>query len=99
MVLSEKAKQQLLVVVESMNMEKPKTKDMSALIHRLPAGQGSRLVVNSDGNAIFLAARNIKKTGVSETRNLHVADVLQYQYVIISKQGIQELENALSVKK
>ena len=93
MVLSEKAKHNLVVVLDNMDMEKPKTKAMNEMIKKLPAGKSSRLVAYSDGNAkIFMAARNITKTGVSETRNLNVVDVLNYKYLLISKDGIKELE-------
>ena len=80
-------------------MEKPKTKFMAEMIRKLPAGKASRLVVNSHGKNVFLSARNIAKTGVSETRNLNVVDLLNYKYVLISKEGIKEIETAFSPKK
>ncbi len=95
MVLSDKVKQNLLVVVDDLGMEKPKTKAMAAMIKKSPAHSGSRLMINSEGNNIFLAARNIAKTGVTETRNLNVADLLNHKYVMISKNGIKEMEKAL----
>ena len=92
MVLSEKVKNNLLVVLDELKMEKPKTKEMSVMISKLPAKVASRLVVNSEGKNIFMSARNIKKTGVTETRNLNVAELLNYKYVLITKDGIKELE-------
>ena len=92
MVLSDKAKNNLVVVLDNMEMEKPKTKEMAQMIKKLPAGKASRLVVNSEGKNVFMAARNIAKTGVSETRNLNVADLLNYKYVLISREGIKDLE-------
>jgi large subunit ribosomal protein L4 len=93
MVLSEKVKQNLMVVVETMEMEKPKTKEMATMISKLPAKKASRLVLYSDGKKnIFLAARNIARTAVAEARNLNVADLLNYKYLVVSKDGIKELE-------
>ncbi len=67
MVLSEKAKKNLLVVLDVMEMEKPKTKEMNEMVQKLPGAKDSRLVLYSKGNSqIFLAARNIERTGVSE---------------------------------
>src|SRR3989344_4136193 len=66
MVLSEKAKNNLVLVLDNMNIDTPKTKVMSDLIKRLPIKNQSRLIAYSEGkNNIFLSARNITKTGVS----------------------------------
>src|SRR5579863_482461 len=46
MVLSEKAKKNLLVVLDAYSTEKPKTKDMAMMIKKLPGAETSRLVVS-----------------------------------------------------
>jgi len=99
MVLSEKAKNNLLVVLDSMELSKPKTKEIAVAINKLPIKANSRLVAyNVKDKNIFLAARNIKKTGVSEARNLNVADLLNYKYVLISKDGIKDIETTFGGK-
>ncbi|MSU54240.1 MAG: 50S ribosomal protein L4 [Candidatus Staskawiczbacteria bacterium] len=99
MVLSEKAKKNLLVVLDSASIEKPKTKDMASTIKNLPIKLDSRLVVYQTADKkMFLATRNIKKTGVSEARNLNVVDLLNYKYLLISREGIKEIETTF-VKK
>ena len=99
MVLSQKAKDNLLVVLDKLEIEKPKTKAMHDVIKKLPVNSESRLVLYSDGNnKIFLAARNIKKTGVSEARNLNIVDLLNYKYVLLSKDGIKEIEKTFLKK-
>lgn len=92
MVLSEKAKSNLLLVLDTMDMEKPKTKLMAQMIAKLPGSNESRLVVTTQGKNVFLAARNIKKTGVLEARNLNIVDLLNYKYVLVSKDGIKDIE-------
>lgn len=93
MVLSEKVKNNLLVVLDSMEMKAPKTKLMAAVMSKLPVSKSSRLVVYTpEDKKVFIAARNIAKTGVSEARNLNVVDVLNYKYVVVSKDAVKELE-------
>ena len=99
MVLSEKAKNNLLVVLDKLEIEKPKTKTMAEMIKKLPVSKASRLILNSDGSGVFLSARNIVKTGVLETRNLNIVDLLNYKYVLTSKEGIKEIETIFSKKK
>lgn len=93
MVLSQKAKENLLVVLDDMGMEKAKTKVMAGTIAKLPAAAASRLVAyaNVDKN-VFLAVRNIKRTAAENVRNLNVVDLLNYKYLVTSKEGIKELE-------
>lgn len=98
MVLSEKVKNNLLIVLDALEIEKPKTKIVMDMIKKLPCSNGSRLVVNGEGKNIFLAARNIEQTHVSEARNLNVVDLLNYKYVVVSKGGIKEIEKTF-VKK
>ena len=106
MVLSEKVKNNLLVILDSMEAEKPKTKNMATMIQKLPLAKASRLVLNSNGNPpspeasarqrnVFLSFRNIVKTGVSETRNLNIVDLLNYKYILTTKEGIKEIEKNL----
>jgi len=100
MVLSQKVRDNLLVVLDKMEIEKPKTKVIAQIIKKLPVGVASKLVINNgkDKN-VFLSARNIAKTGVSDARNLSVSDLLNYKYLLISKDGIKEIEDTFSMKK
>lgn len=93
MVLSEKAKNSTLVVLDKLEIEKPKTKDMATMIKKLPVNNGSRLIISHDGKNIFLSARNIAKTAVSEARNLNIVDLLNYKYLLVSKEGIKNIED------
>lgn len=93
MVLSEKAKNNLLVVLDNMQMENHKTKLMADLIKKLPANNAGRLVLyTTDNKNMFLAARNIKKTGVLEARNLNIVDLMNYKYLLTDKEGIKEIQ-------
>lgn len=93
MVLSEKAKNNFLVVLDKIDIDVPKTKKMAEMIKNLPAQRGSRLVAYEEkNNKIFLAARNIAKTGALEARNLNLVDLLNYKYLLTTKEGIKEIE-------
>ncbi len=92
MVLSEKAKNNLLVVLDKLEIDKPKTKLIYQVIKKLPVGKASRLVLYKDEKNIFLAARNIAKTRILESRNLNIVDLMNYKYVLVSKDGIKEIE-------
>lgn len=100
MVLSEKANNNLLVVLDKMGVDVPKTKKMAEMIKKLPAREGSRLIAYEGGNSkVFLASRNIVKTGVLEIRNLNLVDLLNHKYLLTTKEGVKEIESTFSAKK
>lgn len=100
MVLSEKAKNNLLVVLDKLEMEGTKTKFMAEVFKKLPLKNDSRLVLYSDGkNNVFLASRNIKKTGVSQARNINLIDLMKHKYVLTTKDGIKEIESTFLKKE
>ena len=93
MVLSEKAKHNHVVVLDALSAEKPKTKTMAEMMKKLPVQKSSRLVLYAGkNNAVYLSARNIKNTGVLEARNVSLLDLLNYKYVVLSKDAIKEVE-------
>jgi len=94
MVLSQKAKDNQLVVLDKMEFEKPQTKIMAKTMSKLPCKEQSTLVLmpNYDKN-IFLSARNINKTDVDDARNLNVLDLLNHKYLLLTKEGITTLKN------
>ncbi len=98
MVLTQKAKENLIVVMDELQMQAPKTKTMATMLKKLPVKDASRLVLYTGDKNIFLAARNIESTGVMEARNVSVVDLLNHKYVLMTKEGIKTLETNLLKK-
>ena len=93
MVLSQKAKENLLVLVDDLTIEKPKTKAMAEILAALLSEKGSRLVVlPTKDDTIVRATRNIPKAGTMEARDLNTLDVLSYKYLVMPKEAIKVLE-------
>jgi len=93
MVLSEKAKNNFLIVLDDLKIEKIKTKEVSGFLKKLPCGAGSRLVALPEyDKKIVLAARNIPKTATIEARNLNALDLLNYKYLLMSKETIKKIK-------
>ncbi len=92
MVLSEKARNNLLIVLEELKIDKPKTKIMVDILKKF-SRQGSILIVlpNYDKNLI-LSARNIAGVSIIEVRNLNVLDLLNTKYLLLTKDSIKTIE-------
>jgi len=97
MVLSEKAKSKTLVVLDKIELEKGKTKEMVATLKKLPCKESKTLIAmpNYD-KKVFLASRNIKKTAIEDARNLNVLDLLNSKYLVVTKESIKTIEKTFA---
>ncbi len=91
-VLSQKAKDGI-IVVDSLAIEKVSTKAFAIDLGAIKAA-GKILVVGNDANLIK-SARNIDKVTVHAVNNVSVYDVLDNNFIVISKDDIKALEGGL----
>jgi large subunit ribosomal protein L4 len=98
MVLSQKAKDSELILLEDLKIEKPKTKLMAKILEKLKSKiknfKGSTLIVipKHDKNFI-LAARNIEDVGIVEAKNLNCLDLLSFKFLLMPKDSINVIKN------
>ena len=93
MVLSAKAKEKLIIILDSLKLESPKTKIMAEIIKKLIPGKISALfVLAKKDDKIFKAGRNISGLQITEARNLNALDLLSFKYVILTKETINEIK-------
>ena len=96
MVLSAKAKGNFLLVLETLKLEKIKTKIIAQLLQKLPCKNESALIVlpGMDKNLI-LASRNLKKAKPSQVKDLNALDLLSFKYLVMPKESIKTLKEAI----
>ena len=93
-VLSEKVGHGL-IVVDSLALDKASTKDFATALKAIKA-EGKTLVVVGEGNDnLVLSARNIGSVELAETWNISVYDVLNCDNLVVSKDDIKKIEEAL----
>jgi large subunit ribosomal protein L4 len=99
MALSAKAKNNLLVVLDELKINEPKTKIMAKILEKLPLKDKSALIALPayDKNAI-LAARNIPRTQTIQAKDLNALDLLSFKYLIMPKEAIKVIKETF-VKK
>jgi large subunit ribosomal protein L4 len=92
MVLTDKVKHDRLLVVDAFKIEEGKTRVVGDMRKRLPGSDRPMLIVTTDkDSAIALGVRNIEKTAVIGARNLNVRDLLKYEYVLASKESMDQV--------
>lgn len=88
-VLSKKLAEGQLKVVDSLNLEAPKTKLLFSVIKNfLPAV----LVAAAENKSINRASRNIQKAKSLNGSSLNVEDLLKYKNVLVEKKAIAEIK-------
>jgi large subunit ribosomal protein L4 len=102
MVLSDKFKNNLLIVLDELKLEKAKTKFLVQLLESLKVKiknfkKGNTLIAlpNDDKN-IILAARNLPEINTLWARDLNTLDVLSFKYLILPKDSIKVIKDTFT---
>ncbi|TDQ34710.1 50S ribosomal protein L4 [Aureibacillus halotolerans] len=82
------------IVLESLVMDSPKTKEMAAVLTGLSAVNA--LIVTADvDDAVFLSARNLQGVSVCKASQLSVLDVLHHHKIVFTKDAVAKVEEVL----
>lgn len=97
MVLSQKVKDNELILLDDLKLEKPKTKLMVKIIENLKSKiknlKGSILIaIPKHDKSLILAARNIPKVSILEARNLNCLDLLNHKFLLMPKTSIKVIK-------
>jgi large subunit ribosomal protein L4 len=94
MVLSDRAADERLIVVEDYAIAQAKTKLVADVRQKLPgAGTSGLLVLTSDDKDIKVASQNLPKTETISVSSLNVRDLLIAEYVFVSKAGLEKMKD------
>jgi len=97
MVLSEKAKGNFLIVLDSLKLDQVKTKEMVKIFKSLPSkNQSCLLALPKVEKNIVLSTRNIPKTQTIEARNLNIIDLLSLKYLVLPKESIKVIKETFT---
>ena len=90
-VLSAKVGEEKLIVVDSLDFEKPKTKEMKAVLDNLKINKALVVVDGDSANAI-LSAKNLPTARGVYSNSISVYDILKYDTVVITKSAVKAIE-------
>ncbi len=93
--LSRKLRDKLLLVVDALELEQPKTRLLADRISALGIDGKALLVDSSDNVNLLLASRNNPKLQMADPMNVNVYDVVNSRYLIITQASLQKLVEVL----
>jgi large subunit ribosomal protein L4 len=95
-VLSDKAKMEALFVVESFSFDKPKTKDVLALIDSMGlTGKKLLILTSAFDEALMLGGRNIKNVAIIEASFASAYDLIDNEAILMDKASVDILNTQL----
>ena len=94
-VLSELVRQDRLVVVESMQLEAPKTKLLAGKLKELELD--NVLILNEAfDETLFLAARNLPNVGICDAASIDPVVLIRFEKVLVTLPALKLIEERLS---
>jgi large subunit ribosomal protein L4 len=100
-VLSAKAKNNLLVVLDKLKLEKIKTKEMAEIIKGLKiGGEGLKgksvlIALPEMDKDIIIAARNIPEIATIQAKDLNCLDLLSFKYLLLPKNSLKVIKDTV----
>lgn len=94
MVLSDKLRNEQIIVVEDLQLKSHKTRDFRALLKLFDLA-GKVLVVDDENRNLYLGSRNLPGIRMVPTSGVNVYDLLNCEHLVISRQAVEKLEETL----
>ncbi len=94
-VLSMKAKENNIKVIDSLTVESLKTKDLKNLLSNLGLNGKTLFITSNDAENLYLASRNLNNVGVLLTSELNVYDMLHADTIVLDEEAVKQIEEVL----
>ena len=89
--LTSKVQNDEMVVLDSLTLEAPKTKEVVKMLNAFNAKKP--LIITAEANeTVYKSARNIEGVAVLPVNNINVYDLLKYPKVIMTKDAVSKIE-------
>ncbi|EZP79110.1 50S ribosomal protein L4 [Parageobacillus genomosp. 1] len=94
--LSSKVLENNIVVLDSLTLEAPKTKEMAKILNNLSVDRKALIVTDDVNENVALSARNIPGVTVVTANGINVLDVLNHDKLVITKAAVEKVEEVLA---
>lgn len=91
--LSEKVKSEKIKVVESLNLSEKKTKVFAEMLKNMDLNKSILVNFGKEEVGNYKAARNINKVNTMEVDQLNVFDLMNSEYLVLSKDSIKQIKD------
>ena len=97
--LSEKLRGNELLVLEKLELEEPKTSEMSRILSNLGVGPSVLLVADGTSSSVLRSARNIPRLKTIPAALLNALDLVKYQTIVMTVDSVRIAEQLFGNNK
>lgn len=90
--LSSKVNENSIVVIEELNFDAPKTKQVVSLLENLKIDSKTLIVLADNNENVVKSSRNIEGVKATFVNTLNVYDILKYDKFVITKDAVKKVE-------
>lgn len=90
--LSSKVAANEMIVLDSLNMEAIKTKEVAAVLSAVNAGKKTLIVLPEKNDVVYKSARNIAGVKTALVNTLNVYDILNCDTIVVLKDAVAKIE-------
>lgn len=91
-VLTSKVQENEIIVIDHLDFNSPKTKDMVNLLARLNADKKALIVMDEKNINVIKSSKNIPHVETALVNTMNVYDILKYNSFIITKDAVKKVE-------
>ena len=94
--LSSKVKENEIIVLDTLTMDAPRTKDMIKVLENIKAGKKSLIVLSAKDENVIKSAANIPGVRTVLVTTMNVYEIVNYTNFIITKDAVNKIEEVYS---
>jgi large subunit ribosomal protein L4 len=94
-IFSQLVRDNRLLVIDSFNVEQPKTKELSVKIKNLGLDE-VMIITDKIDNNLYLSARNIPRLKVIEASQADPYNLLRYKKILVTAEGMKRIEELMT---
>jgi large subunit ribosomal protein L4 len=94
-VLSYKAQENKLVVIDSLEVTSLKTKDIKEMLKTLKLEGKVLFITSSDAEKLYMGSRNLAKVNVILANEINVFDILNADVIVVDEVAMKNIEEVL----
>ncbi len=95
-VLTSKVQNGEFIVVDKIDFDAPKTKDMAKFLTNIQAEKKALIVMDEKNENVIKSAKNIPNLHTALVNTINVYDILKYDSFIITKEAVKKVEEVYS---
>ena len=89
--LSVKASESKIIVLDELNLNEAKTKEMVKVLNNINCGK-ALIVMDGSNKNVILSARNIPEVKTASVGTINVYDILSYDTFVVTKDAVAKIE-------